>query len=49
MRYWKLAGAAVVLALVVAAILGSWYVFWQAFYEAASKMTFPGPDINDFF
>ena len=49
LRYWKLAGAAVLLALMATAIFYSWYVFWQAFYETASRMVIPGPGIGDFF
>jgi len=49
MRYWKLAGAALVLALVAAGIFAGWYAFYHAFFEAASRMVVPGPDIGPLF
>ncbi|MBI5240877.1 MAG: hypothetical protein HY926_10430 [Elusimicrobia bacterium] len=49
LRHWKLAGAVLLIALLAAGIFYSWYVFWSAFYEAASRMTFPGGNLSDFF
>ncbi len=49
LRYWKLAGAVLLFTLLAAGIVFSWYAFWSAFYEAASRMTFPGGGISDLF